>query len=74
VRPYLQKRFTKIGLVGWLKVKAEFKPQHCKQNNQKKPLQKGLQKVAQMVECCPSKCVVLSFLAPMSVPLFQNKL
>jgi hypothetical protein len=28
MRPYLRKPFTKIGLVEWLKVKTEFKPQY----------------------------------------------
>jgi hypothetical protein len=31
MRPYLEKPFTKIGLVEWLKVKAlSSKPQYCK--------------------------------------------
>jgi hypothetical protein len=29
-RPHLKKPFTKIGLVKWLKVNTEFKPQYCK--------------------------------------------
>jgi hypothetical protein len=35
-RHYLEKPFTKIGLVEWLKVKAKFKPQYHKKKKVKK--------------------------------------
>jgi hypothetical protein len=51
LRPYLKKSFThththththiKIGLVEWLKVKADFKPQYCKKKKKKREECKG---------------------------------
>jgi hypothetical protein len=40
-RPYLEKPFTKIGLVEWLKVKTEFKPQYCKRKKKRLCLKLG---------------------------------
>jgi hypothetical protein len=36
-RPYLEKPFTKIGLVEWLKIKALSSTAKTKQQQQKKP-------------------------------------
>jgi hypothetical protein len=34
-RPYLEKPFIKVGVVEWLKVKPEFKPQYSKKKEEK---------------------------------------
>jgi hypothetical protein len=62
VRPYLEKPFTKIGLVEWLKVKAlSSTPSTAKKKKKKKKsTQNRGGRMGQVVEHLPSKCEALS--------------